>query len=76
MPRAFPRALNSSNSQTWRQNPLCQCCETLDRSDLKVLSLHRTSTGVMVWLRCVCGSLQALSVGPEGTEIVAFGSPR
>ncbi|MEU8894178.1 hypothetical protein [Streptomyces sp. NPDC048442] len=52
--------------------PLCTYCGT-DGDTFDVISRHRTSEGITVWLRCSCGALQARVVSRAGTQIVACG---
>lgn len=39
----------------------------------QVVSRHRTSEGVVVWTRCVCGALQVWLHRPGAPEAVALG---
>lgn len=53
----------------------CPHCKSTDTRSAKIISQHQTSTGLTVWTRCACGSLQARVVSSAGNRVVARGRP-
>lgn len=53
----------------------CPYCGWPDTDPFTVLSRHRTRTGVTVWTRCSCGSLQVRVIDGACTRVVTRGRP-
>jgi hypothetical protein len=59
--------MDATNEQTHR-------CGRTDANGRSVVSWHRTSDGVLVWVRCACGALEArLLDGSWQSTLVARG---
>jgi hypothetical protein len=54
----------------------CPYCGRPDTEPFQVLSRHRTSSGLTVWTRCQCGSLQVRERDAAGERIAARSRPR
>ncbi len=53
----------------------CPSCGADRPQGPRVVSYHTTSSGILVWLRCPCGALQACIVGLDGYRRVTYGRP-
>ncbi|MCX3291392.1 hypothetical protein OR263_32580 [Streptomyces sp. NEAU-H22] len=55
---------------------VCPHCGRPDAGEpFRVLSRHITATGLTVWTRCGCGSLQVRVADGRGTRVVSRGGP-
>lgn len=45
--------------------PRCPNCGWPEREPYEILSRHRTSSGVVVYTRCICGALQVRVLAPD-----------
>jgi hypothetical protein len=56
---------------------VCPNCGWPEDVPYRVLSWHRTSTGVVVYTRCACGALQVRRQARSGgDDLLARGAPR
>ncbi|PSK97768.1 hypothetical protein CLV63_107161 [Murinocardiopsis flavida] len=53
----------------------CPHCGWTDAHPFRTLSRHRTATGLTVWARCWCGSLQVRVIDEAGVRVAARGRP-
>jgi hypothetical protein len=59
-----------------RQPDACPGCGWPVAERCDIVSRHRTSEGLVVWARCICGALQMRRYRTAGVELVAQGGHR
>jgi hypothetical protein len=53
----------------------CPYCGWPDDKPVQTLSRHSTVDGLLVWTRCICGSLQARQICGGSVTVVVRGRP-
>ena len=69
----YPRAATATLPSARTHTDTCIDCGW-PNTDGQVVSRHRTSQGVVVWSRCVCGALQIWLHRPGGATSIARAS--
>lgn len=72
MPNTEPRAALAGQGRV-EQRDTCPGCGWPVAEGYDIVSRHRTSEGLVVWARCVCGALQMWRYRTGAAELVAHG---